>query len=169
MPKLYVRPSGRPDKYPNGGDEGYWMSLIAHKLEEKLEAWEIACVLDETETPVPEDCGLCLYLCSHAAPEEIEAKIKGAEVCWYEYSPSGKKAAERFAAAIREIYPEPELVDTAHTAAREELSKVKLPALLIKLGYHDNPQDEAWLVNHVEEIAEALARAAADFLEVEPL
>ncbi len=56
----------------------------------------------------------------------------------------------------------------APTAARKELSESKAPALLIQLGYHDNPQDEAWLVNSAGEIAAALAAAAADFMGVEP-
>ena len=32
--------------------------------------------------------------------------------------------------------------DSPPTAARKELSESKAPALLIQLGYHDNPQDE---------------------------
>ena len=51
------------------------------------------------------------------------------------------------------------------TAAQAELSSAKVPAVTVKLGYHDNPQDEAWLVNNVEAIALALAKAVKDFLE----
>lgn len=162
---IYLRPSRRPDKYPNGGDEAYWIARITDKLREDLGARGLGC--QGGDAP-PEGCGLCLYLCSHAAPEEVAAKIKGARVSYYEYSPSGKRAAEIFAKYIRSVYPEPELVDVGPTVAREELSGARTPAVLIQLGYHDNPQDEAWLVNDAARIAAGLAAAAADFLEAEP-
>lgn len=164
---IYIRPSQRPDKYPNGGDEAYWIARIADKLREDLGARGLSCPVGDGETP-PEGCGLYLYLCSHAAPEEIEARIKGAEVFYYEYSPAGRRAAEIFTRHIKSVYPQPDLVETAPTAARKELSSAPAPALLIELGYHDNPQDEAWLVNGAGSIAAELAAAAADFLEVEP-
>lgn len=165
--KIYLRPSQRPDKYPNGGDEAYWIARIADKLREDLAARGVDCRYDEREA-VPDDCGLYLYLCSHAAPEEVTAKIKGVQVAYYEYSPSGKRAAEIFTRYIRSVYPQPDLVEMAHTTARQELSTAHTPALLIQLGYHDNPQDEAWLVNEAGSIASGLAAAAADFMELEP-
>lgn len=169
MPKLYIVPSQRSEEYPNGGDERCWMERIAASLSSALADAGIECVQVQEGVPPPEDCGLTLFLYTHAAPEVMEAKIKGAEVYYYEYSPASKRAAEIFTAEIKAVYPQPELVESAHTAAREELSRAKAPALLLKLGYHDNPQDEAWLVNSGEEIAQALAKAAADFLGVEPV
>ena len=176
MAKLCLNPSTRPDPYPNGGHEAYWMSRIAAAMEPKLESWGVAPASAEEE-----GCGLSLTLRSHAAPQEIEAKIKGAEVYYYAYSPAGKRAAEIFTQAIKSVYPEPALVESAPTPVPEELRtpKVpallvklgrtpKVPALLVKLGYHDNPQDEAWLVNSAGEIAASLAAAAADFMGVEP-
>ena len=163
MAKLCLNPSTRPDPYPNGGHEAYWMSRIAAAMEPKLESWGVAPASAEEE-----GCGLSLTLRSHAAPQEIEAKIKGAEVYYYAYSPAGKRAAEIFTQAIKSVYPEPALVESAPTPVPEELRPPKVPALLVKLGYHDNPQDEAWLVNNVDAIAAALARAAADFLGASP-
>ncbi len=163
MPKVCLTPSTRPDPYPNGGHEAYWMSRIAAAMGPKLESWGV-----DHGPAGDEGCGLVLTLRSHAAPQEIEAKIKGAEVYYYAYSEAGKRAAEIFTQAIKSVYPEPGLVESAPTPAPEELRTSKAPALLVKLGYHDNPQDEAWLVNNVEAIAAALARAAADFLRESP-
>lgn len=165
---IYLRPSQRPDRYPNGGDEAYWIARIARELREDLGARGICCQESPEEDAPPEGCGLHLYLCSHAAPEEVAAKIKGAQVLYYEYSPAGRRAAEIFTRHIKSVYPQPDLVDMAPTAARQELSAAPVPALLIQLGYHDNPQDEAWLVNSPGPIAAGLAAAAADFLEAEP-
>lgn len=162
MAKISVRPSDREDSYPNGGHEAYWMGRIAQAMSSQLEKLQI----DLAEEGREEGCGLFLTLRSHAAPREVEAKIKGAEVYYYEYSPAGKRAADIFTGAIKSVYPQPQLVESIATPAPEELRAAPAPALVIKLGYHDNPQDEAWLVNGVEEIAAALAHAAADFLGV---
>lgn len=156
--------SQRPDKYPNGGDEAYWTARIAHMLRADLGARGIKCREEGDEA----GWGLLLYICSHAAPREVEARIKGAQVSYYEYSPAGRRAAEIFTKYIREVYPQPDLVEAVPAVARAELSESKVPALLIHLGYHDNPQDEAWLVNSAEQISAELAAAAADFLEAEP-
>lgn len=164
---ICLRPSKRPERYPNGGDEAYWIARISDKLREDLGPRGIACYGDKEEAGAP-GCGLYLYLCSHSAPQEMTAKIKGTRVSYYEYSPAGRRAAEVFTRHIRSVYPQPDLVDMAPTAARRELSESEVPALLIQLGYHDNPQDEAWLVNDAEKIAAALGAAAADFLGAEP-
>ncbi len=167
MPKVYIRPSARPESYPNGGDQAYWMHKIAAALQKALAGLGVDCVLGVQGEQPPGDCGLLLSLSSHAAPAELEARLKGAGVYCYAYSPAGRQAAEGFAACLRKLYPQPELVELVPTPARQELSDAKAPALLVQLGYHDNPQDEAWLVNNVEEIAQGLARAAGDFLGVE--
>ncbi len=163
---ICLKPSQRPDRYPNGGDEAYWIARISDKLRVDLGARGVTCI-EDGEGSAFESCGLCLYLCSHSAPQEVEAKIKGAQVSHYEYSPAARRAAEVFTRYIKSVYPQPDLVETVPTAARKELSESKAPALLIQLGYHDNPQDEAWLVNSAMEIAAALAAAAADFLGAE--
>ncbi len=164
MPKIYLKPSSRPHRYPNGGDEAYWMHRIAAAVKKELAALSVDCVLGGEPQ---DDCGLRLTLRTHAAPEEMEAKLKGVEVFYYSYSPAAKRAAEVFTACLKEVYPEPQLVEAAPTPAREELREARVPALLVELGYHDNPQDEAWLVNGVEPISAGLAKAAAGFLGVE--
>ncbi|RKJ41833.1 hypothetical protein D7X94_02475 [Acutalibacter sp. 1XD8-33] len=164
MAKIYLKPSSRADAYPNGGDESYWMRKIASAVETALSRLGVCCVL---EGDPPPDCGLCLYLCSHAAPAEMEAKIKGADVFYYKYSPAGRRAAEVFSACLKGLYPQPELVEASPTAAREDLANAKAPALLLNLCYHDNPQDEAWLVSNVDVISAGLAKTAAEFLGVD--
>ncbi|WP_322175381.1 hypothetical protein [Acutalibacter caecimuris] len=161
MPKLYLKPSSRPSPYPNGGDEAYWMHKLAAAMKKELAGHGIDCVLGGSPPP---GCGLWLYLSSHAAPAEMQARIKGAGLSYYAYSPSAKQAAGIFTAALQAIYPQPELVEAAPTPAREELRDAKAPALLIQLGYHDNPQDEAWLTSSILPIAVGLAKAAAGFL-----
>lgn len=175
MPKLYLNPPTQPGgEYPNGGDEQYWINKIADIMEGRL----AACGAEVSRSPSGmeesaaaqasnrEGCDLYLALRSHAAPEESAGQLKGLDVYYYEFSAAGKQAAEAFAACLKEIYPEPGLAGARPSVDLPELRETEAPALLIRLAYHDNPQDEAWLVNSVEEIAGALARAAAEVLEV---
>ena len=38
-----------------------------------------------------------------------------------------------------------------------EINKVKSPAILIEVGYHDNKNDAKWIVNNIKNIGEAIA------------
>lgn len=175
MPKLYLNPPTQPGgEYPNGGDEQYWINKIADAMEERLAGSGVETVRSHAgmgeggavKAANRENCGLYLALGSHAAPEESAGQLKGLDVYYYEFSAAGKQAAEAFAARLKEIYPEPGLAGARPSAELMELRETKAPALLIRLAYHDNPQDEAWLVNSVEDIAQTLAQAAAEVLEV---
>lgn len=175
MPKLYLNPPTQPGgEYPNGGDQQYWINKIADAMEEGLaargmEIFRSPAGMGEggaVKAANRENCGLYLALGSHAAPEESAGQLKGLDVYYYEFSTAGKQAAEVFTARLKEIYPEPELAGARPSVDLAELRETEAPALLIQLAYHDNPQDEAWLVNSVEEIAQALTRAAAEVLEV---
>lgn len=158
MSKVCVLPSTSPAQYPNGGAEDYWMSQIAAAMGPFLAA------LGAEPSSAPEASGLCLILRTHAAPAEVEGKIKGTHIYYYAYSPASQRAAQIVAAHMKEAYPQPELVDAAPTPVPAELSTARVPTVMIKLGYHDNPQDEAWVVNSVGKIAESLSKAAAEFL-----
>ncbi len=175
MPKLYLNPPTRPgEEYPNGGNEQYWLNRIADGVEKRLgpcgmEVLRSAAGMGEeaaVRASNGENCGLYLALCSQTAPAQSAGQFKGITVYYCECSAPGKRAAEIFAARLKEIYPEPELAGATPDAGSQELRETEAPALRVSLAYHDNPQDEAWLVNSVEEIAKALACAAAVFLEV---
>ena len=40
-----------------------------------------------------------------------------------------------------------------------EVRRTRAPAVLLELGFHDNPQDAAWIVNNIEAIAANLVRS----------
>lgn len=175
MPKIYLSPSIQPyNQYPNGGDEQYWMNKIADAMVPYLNASGIEFVRNTPNTNVGTAIresndgyyDLHLALHSNAAPPELEGKIKGPDVYYYEYSQRGKQAAEIFAENLRKIYPEPDLVSVVPTTTLAELSKTNAPAVLVELAYHDNPQDEVWITNNIGEIAKNLAQSTAEYLGV---
>lgn len=161
MKRVYLYPAGGENKeYPNGGNEKYWMELIAVSLERRL-------AVAVPESPLedgPEGQALRLALCSQTAPPEQEGRFKGPHACYLESSREGKRAAEIIAESLRKIYPEPELVGIAPDEEVSRWEAEGAPAVWVKLAYRDNPQDEAWLTNNLETIAQSLAQAAAEFL-----
>ena len=175
MPSIYLSPSMQPyDLYPNGGDEQYWMNKIADAMVPLLEDCGVACRRNTPNTSTSaairesnaSGCSLHLVLHSKSAPPEMEGKIKGPVVYYYEYSRSGKQAADLFAENLRKVYPEPDLLNVAPATDLAELSRTDAPAVLVELAYHDNPQDEVWITANTDSIARSLARSAAEFLGV---
>lgn len=175
MMKIYLSPSiQRENTYPNEGDEQYWMKQIADAMTPCLRAggMEVICRGPNTDenAAIRESnsvhCGLYLALYSNTAPPELSGKLKGTDARYYQYSKNGRRAAEIFVQNLKRIYPEPGLVKAVPTAGLAELTKTEAPAVLVEIAYHDNPQDEAWLVNNVEQIAKNLARSAAEYLGV---
>ncbi len=175
MPKLYLDPPVKPGaEYPNGGNEQYWINKIADAMKLLFPEYgvEITCsapnMSEKTAIRLAnaENCDLYLALRSRQAPAGSAGPVKGLDVCYYEYSAAGKQAAETFAGRLKEIYPEPGLVGARPSTGLPELRETQAPALLIKLIYHDNPQDEAWLTNSTDQIAGQLVKAAAEFLGV---
>lgn len=165
MPKLYLAtPTRSSRKYPNGGDERFWINKIADSTQRRLNAAGVTVLRSGSDVAAP--CDLYVSVGSHAAPGEVAATLKGIDVCYFEHGADSRHAAEVFTAALRSVYPEPDLAGVRPVDGTPKALNERVPAVLIKLAYHDNPQDEAWLVNSVEPIAQALSRAAAECLEV---
>ena len=51
------------------------------------------------------------------------------------------------------IYPIPENVHARGTTNLYELRKTHAPAALFEVGYHDNPEDVAWITENLDKIA----------------
>lgn len=176
MPKVYLSPPIRQVyKYPNGGDEQFWMNKIVDHMAAGLVRNGIAYGRTPPnmgfEAAIRESnqgrYQLHLALHSKQAPPEMEGKRKGANICYYEHSHTGRKAAETIWANYRGIYPEPELVYAVSATTFVELTGTRAPAVLVETAYHDNPQDEIWLTGHVEEIAENLVKSLCEIFGME--
>lgn len=174
-PKLYLSPSIQPfNLYPNGGDEQFWMNKVADAMMPYLEASGIRTTRNTPNTSVGVAIGasnqgyydLHLALHSNAGPPSLAGKLKGPDVYYYEYSQKGKRAAEIIADNLKNIYPEPQLVNTVATTRLAEVTKTNAPAVLVELAYHDNPQDEVWITSNIEKIAKNLVESVCKYFGV---
>ncbi len=172
MPRIYLSPSLQEfNEYLNGGSEEYYMNLIADAMKPYLEAAGIDFVRNSPENTLSEvinesnegDFDFHLALHSNAAPENLKGQLMGPDVYYYETSVDGKRFAEILAEKLKEIYPNPELVDTVPTTTLRELRRTNSPSTLVEIAYHDNEDDERWIKENIDLIAETLVEALKEF------
>ena len=175
MPDVYLSPSTQDyNPYIIGGSEKYYMNLLADAMEPYLSSSGISYGRNDPNGNAAAAVArgnrgnyrLYLALHSNAAPEIYEGMLRGPDVYYYPTSAQGKRAAEIIANGLREIYPEPELVNTRTSTTLLELKRSKAPAVYLELAYHDNEQDARWIADNIDAIAENLVISIAVFLGV---
>ena len=175
MPKIYLSPSVQEyNKYLNGGDEEYYMNLIADAMEPYLEASGIDFDRNDSSKPVSQaiadsnegNYDLHLAIHSNAAPEGLKGDLSGVDIYYSPVSYLGKTFANMLAENYKDIYYNPDKVNTVPTTSLGEIRRTKAPAVLIETAYHDNAEDEAWLKENIDNIAEVLAETVAEFFNL---
>ena len=176
MSDVYLSPSTQDyNPYIIGGSEKYYMNLLADVMEPYLSSSGLSYGRNDPNGNAAAAVArgnrgnyrLYLALHSNAAPEIYEGMLRGPDVYYYPTSAQGKRAAEIIANGLREIYPEPELVNTRTSTTLLELKRSKAPAVYLELAYHDNEQDARWIADNIDAIAENLVISIADFLGVQ--
>ena len=182
MPIIYLSPSTQENNlYVSGGTEEEWMNRLA----DAMEPWLTACGIRYTRN-TPEmtaassirasnagDYDLHLALHSNAAPEGSYGQVRGVLVFYYPGSARGRQAADLVAAQLRGVYPLPQLVQVRATTTIGEVRRVRAPSVFLELGYHDNPDDAAWVKNNLDAIARNIVLSLTEyfglpFLEPQP-
>ena len=162
MPIIYLSPSTQENNfYVSGGTEEEWMNRLADAMVPYLDASGIQYVRNTPEMTAAAairasnegNYDLHLALHSNAAPEGLYGQIRGIIVFYYPGSTEGRRAAEIVAENLKNIYPLPDRVRAEPTTAIAEVRRVRAPSVFIELGYHDNPDDAAWVKNNLNAIA----------------
>ncbi len=177
MPRIYLSPSTQESNlYVTGsGSEEQNMNLLADALEPFLYANGIQFVRNTPQMTAASSIaqanamgGFDFYLALHsnAAGAGREGQVRGVIVFYYPGSREGARAAEIFAANLRDVYPLPNLVTTSATTTLGEVRRTRFPSNLLELGYHDNADDARWVENNMESIAAALARSLTEYFEL---
>ena len=175
MSKIYLSPSVQEyNKYLNGGDEEYHMNLIADAMEPYLEASGIDFDRNDSSKPVSQaiadsnegNYDLHLAIHSNAAPEGLKGDLSGVDIYYSPVSYLGKLFADMLAENYKKIYYDSDKVKVVPTTSLGEIRRTKAPAVLIETAYHDNAEDEAWLKENIDNIAEVLAETVAEFFNL---
>lgn len=184
MPSIYLSPSTQEFNlfYDGAGSEEYYMNLIADAMEPYLTASGIVYTRNTPEMTAATsilasnagtyDAHVALH--SNAAPESLAGKLRGIDIYYYPGSERSRRLADAMVTQLREIYPLPDKVQARPTTSIGEVSRTRAPAVLAELGYHDNPDDAAWIRSNIVPIARRLVMALTNyfgipFLEPEPI
>ncbi len=175
MPSIYLSPSTQEfNPYVGGGNEEYYMNLIADAMIPYLNATGISFTRNTPEMTAASSIrasnagnyDLHLALHSNAAAGDRAGKVRGSEVYFYPQSQNGRRAAEIIANNLMLIYPIPENVKTVPTVSLGEVTRTRAPSVLIEFAYHDNPEDAEWIRNNIDRIAENVVVSLADYFGI---
>ena len=172
MPKIYLSPSVQEfNRYSGGGSEEYYMYLIADAMEPYLKANGIDFVRNQPQMTLSQiinesnaqDYDLHLAVHSNASPDAVAGQNTGTEIYYYPTSQKGRRFADIIQSNYQPVYREPGNVRTIPTTNLAELKRTKAPAVLIEVGYHDNPQEAQWIRDNIDTIARSLAKAVTEY------
>lgn len=172
MPIIYLSPSTQENNlYVNGGTEEEWMNRLADALIPYLTASGIRYVRNTPDMTAASsirasnqgDFDLHLALHSNAAPEGLYGQKRGIIVFYYPGSVQGRQAAMLIADGLKSIYPLPNDVRAEPSTTIGEVRRVRAPSVFIELGYHDNPDDAAWIKNNLDAVARSIALSLTEY------
>ena len=175
MPIIYLSPSTQEfNPYVDGGNEEYYMNLIADAMIPYLNASGIEYVRNTPDMTAASSIAASnsgyydfhLALHSNAAGQSNSGNVRGSEVYYYPNSANSTRAAEIFANNLKLIYPIPNLVRTVPTTSLGEVVRTRAPAVLIEFAYHDNSLDADWIQNNINEIAENVVLSLTDYFGI---
>lgn len=173
MPTVYLSPSLQEfNPYVGGGNEEYYMNLIADAMEPYLRASGIDFVRNSPEMTLRQaidqsnagnyDVHLAIH--SNASPASSAGANTGADVYYYPTSAKGERLANIIGQNYENIYPRG--VDVIPTTSLAEVKQTKAPTVLIETAYHDNTTDANWIRNNINTIARNLSQSIAQYLGV---
>lgn len=175
MPKIYLSPSLQEfNPYVDGGNEEYYMNLIADEVEPYLRASGIDFERNSPEMTLTQaiaesnrgNYDLHLAIHSNASPASSAGRNTGADIYYYPTSQNGRRLAETIRENYRDIYREPDNIDLIPTTALAEIRRTKAPSVLIEVAYHDNPVEAQWIRDNLEVIGRNLAKSVTEYLGV---
>lgn len=175
MPKVYLSPSLQEfNPYVGGGNEEYYMNLVADAMEPYLKASGIDFERNSPEMTLSQaitdsnrgDNDLHLAIHSNAAPPSAAGQHRGADIYYYPTSTNARRFADIIKGNYENTYYLPNDIDVIPTTSLAEVRRTKAPAALIEVAYHDNPADAQWIRDNINNIAESLSKSIADYFGV---
>lgn len=174
MPIIYLSPSTQEfNPYNGGGNEEYYMNLIADAMEPYLAASGIQYVRNTPEMTAATSIAASnsgnydLHFALHSnATGSGDGSVRGSEVYYFPTSEQGKRFADIVAENLQLIYPLPDRVRTVPTTTLGEVRRVKAPGVLVEIAYHDNFEDAQWIRDNIDAIAANLVLSLTEYFGI---
>ena len=171
MKKIYVSPSDQvKNAYAAGNTtEAIQCRQIATLLVKALERQGFGAKTNLTgsmydRVKESNDFGADLHACLHS--NAFNEEVSGTRLFCYVMGGEGYKACKAIMARLAPITPG----TSDGISARPELYECRAahaPTVYIEIDFHDVDEVALWIINHKEEIAEAIAQGICDYFGVE--
>lgn len=183
MPLVFLSPSTQEwNKYLTAGNEEYWMNKLADLMEPYLMSSGIDYVRNDPTKNVQGaiddsnegEFDVHLALHTNAGGGQYAGILRGVDIYYSPFSQFGQSLAVIIANNMKNIYPIPSKVNAVPTTSLAEVTRTRAVAVLCELGYHDNPEDEQWIITNLDRIAVNLVMSLCDyfgipFVEAQPV
>jgi len=175
MPRIYLSPSTQENNlYVNGGTEEEWMNKLADAMEPYLTASGIQYTRNTPQMTAASSIrasnagnyDLHLALHSNASAPSNYGGTRGILVFYYPTSTQGRRAAGIIAENLKAIYPLPNRVEAQPTTSIGEVRRTNAPSVFIELGYHDNPDDAAWIKGNLDAAARNIVLSLTEYFGI---
>lgn len=175
MPSIYLSPSLQEfNPYVGGGNEEYYMNLVADAMEPYLRASGIDFVRNDPDSTLSQTIAqsnagnydLHVALHSNASPEAQKGQNQGVQVYYYPSSTQGKRLADIIADDYKEIYTPSDDITVIPTTTLAEVRRTKAPSVLIETAFHDNPEDADFIRSNIDNIARSISKSIAEYFGV---
>jgi N-acetylmuramoyl-L-alanine amidase len=174
MPTIYLSPSTQEfNPYNGGGNEEFYMNLVADAMEPYLAASGIQFVRNTPQMTAASSIAASnsgifdLHLALHSnATGSGDGAVRGSEVYYNPSNTESKRFADIAAKNLKLIYPIPENVRTVPTTSLGEVVRTKAPGVLLEIAYHDNAEDAQWIWDNIDLIAANIVLSLTEFFGI---
>ena len=175
MPKVFLSPSLQEfNPYVGGGNEEYYMNLVADAMEPYLRASGIDFERNDPSQTLSQAIAqsnasgsdLHFAIHSNAAGQANQGEVRGVEFYYYPSSNNGERFAEILEENYKDIYPLKDKIKTLGTTNLAETRRTQAPSVLAEVAYHDNVQDAQFIRDNIDNIARSFAKSIAEYFNV---
>lgn len=168
MSKIFISPSSQEaNLYVTGGNEEVVMKLIADSLCAELTRHGVEWQRNNRTGIYADHVGqsnlykpdIHLAVHSNAMGGTSSGKARGTEVFCYDpadLSSVGTQLAQKIYARLSALTPTADRGIKSGKDTMSEIRNTNAPAVLVEIAFHDNPEDAAWIMSHIQDISHTL-------------
>jgi len=175
MPSVLLSACGNEAaEHCNGAKEGAVISAMLGLLQDYLQVSGLKATMRPPEVPGAmvasianrQHADLLFCMRSNVSPGGARRPQQGCDICYHPASEKSRRLADALLEHIHPIAVDPERVRTMPSPQLPDFRMAKCPAVQLRLGFRDHPDDAQWMLQRTGVIAHALAKGTTDWFEV---
>lgn len=177
MAKVYLSPSPAHFNvgYGNYGTEEQRMNIVGDVVEYQLTRCGVTVVRNDPDMSLPDvvaqanagDADIYVALQSQAA----NTQKRGAQVYYYRPGGNGERLADDIFTALSAVTPTEDIGTSDGSRVYGglgyyELRRTRMPAVIVMVGFHDNPLDADFIIENAYEIGTAISQGILEYFGI---